>query len=101
SAPRRSLHSFPTRRSSDLQAKGTESVIWEKKILATSGRSGFAALSSATTLDELRRKQHAFRALPTVSEVDSTLLLIPDDQPEKQIGRDTSELQSPCNLVCR
>jgi uncharacterized protein len=68
----------------NLQAEGTESVVWEKKILATSGRSGFAALSAADTLEELRRKQQAFRKLSTVSEVDSALLLIPDQQPEKQ-----------------
>jgi hopanoid biosynthesis associated RND transporter like protein HpnN len=68
----------------NLQAEGTESVTWEKKILATSGRSGFAALSSADTLEELRRKQEAFRKLPSVSEVDSTLLLIPDQQAEKR-----------------
>ena len=68
----------------NLQAEGTESVAWEKKILATSGRSGFAALSTADTHDELRRKQEAFRKLPTVSEVDSALLLIPDQQPEKR-----------------
>ncbi len=68
----------------NLQAKGTESVEWEKKILATSGRSGFAALSTAETLEQLRRKQEAFRKLPTVSEVDSALLLIPDQQAEKR-----------------
>jgi hopanoid biosynthesis associated RND transporter like protein HpnN len=68
----------------NLQAEGTESVDWEKKILATSGRSGFAALSSAESLEELRRKQEAFRKLPTVSEVDSALLLIPDQQTEKR-----------------
>ena len=68
----------------NLQAHGTESVVWEKKILATSGRSGFAALSSADTLDELRARQRAFRKLDTVSEVDSALLLIPDEQAEKQ-----------------
>jgi hopanoid biosynthesis associated RND transporter like protein HpnN len=68
----------------NLQAEGTESVTWEKRILQTSGRSGFAALSSASSLEELRRKQHAFRKLETVSEIDSALLLIPDDQDEKQ-----------------
>jgi hopanoid biosynthesis associated RND transporter like protein HpnN len=68
----------------NLQAEGTESVVWEKRILATSGRSGFAALSTADTLEELRRKQEAFRGLPTVSEVDSALLLIPDQQAEKR-----------------
>jgi uncharacterized protein len=68
----------------NLQAHGTESVVWEMKILATSGRSGFAALATADTLEELRTKHTAFRKLSTVSEVDSALLLIPDDQPEKQ-----------------
>lgn len=68
----------------NLQAEGTESVTWEKRILSTSGRSGFAALSSATTLDELRQRQAALRSLPSVSEVDSALLLIPDNQAEKQ-----------------
>src|SRR5262249_8880274 len=52
----------------NLQAKGTESAWWEQKIMA-SGGSGFPALASATTLDELRRKQEAFARLPTVSEV--------------------------------
>ena len=68
----------------NLQAAGTESVAWEKKILATSGRSGFAALSSADSLEELHRKQEAFRRLKSVSEVDSALLLIPERQVEKQ-----------------
>src|SRR2546425_8916612 len=67
-----------------LQASGTESVVWERKILATAGRSGFTALASADSLEELRRKHAAFGRLPTVSGVDSALLLIPDDQPEKQ-----------------
>jgi hopanoid biosynthesis associated RND transporter like protein HpnN len=68
----------------NLQAKGTESVVWEKRILATSGRSGFAGLATAGSIDELRRKQAAFKRLPTVNEVDSLLMLIPEDQEEKQ-----------------
>jgi uncharacterized protein len=67
----------------NLQGVGTESVIWEKRILATAGRSGFTALASAESLEELQRKHAAFRALGSVSEVDSVLLLIPDDQLEK------------------
>jgi len=67
----------------NLQAKGTESVTWEKRILATTGRSGFNGLSSAATLDELRSKQEAFERLPSVCEVDSALRMIPDEQPEK------------------
>ncbi len=68
----------------NLQAKGTESVAWEKRVLATAGRSGFAALASADSLEELRRKQTAFSRLASVSEVDSALLLIPEDQDEKR-----------------
>jgi uncharacterized protein len=68
----------------NLQAEGTESVTWEKRILKTSGRSGFAALSSASSLEELRLKQNAFRKLDTVSEIDSALLLIPEEQEEKK-----------------
>jgi uncharacterized protein len=68
----------------NLQAKGTESVVWERRVLATSGRSGFAGLATAGSLEELRRKQAAFKRLPTVSEVDSLLMLIPEDQEDKQ-----------------
>jgi hopanoid biosynthesis associated RND transporter like protein HpnN len=67
----------------NLQAKGTESVAWERRILAGTGRSGSNGLSSATSLDELRRKQAAFEKLPSVSDVDSVLRVIPDDQAEK------------------
>jgi hopanoid biosynthesis associated RND transporter like protein HpnN len=67
----------------NLQAKGTESVAWERRILAGTGRSGFNGLSAAATLDELRRKQEAFEKLPSVSDVDSVLRVIPDDQAEK------------------
>jgi uncharacterized protein len=67
----------------NLQAKGTESVLWEKRILATTGRSGFNGLASAKTLEELRKKQGAFENLPSVSDVDSVLRVIPDNQAEK------------------
>lgn len=83
----------------NLQARGTESVVWEKKILATSGRSGFAAMSSADTLDELRTKQAAFRRLKTVSEIDSALLLIPDQQAEKRkVIADFAPIVAPVRL---
>jgi hypothetical protein len=68
----------------NLQSKGTESVVWERRILETAGRSGFAALASARSLEELRAKHSAFSKLSSVSEVDSALLLIPDDQAAKR-----------------
>ena len=66
-----------------LQAKGVESVVWEERILAKAGRSGFAALATSSSLDELRRKQEAFAAVPTVAKVESILMLVPDRQLEK------------------
>jgi hopanoid biosynthesis associated RND transporter like protein HpnN len=66
-----------------LQAAGVESVLWEERIVAKAGRSGFAALATAGSLDELRRKQDALAALPSVSKVDSILMLVPDRQAEK------------------
>ncbi|HSF03941.1 MAG TPA: MMPL family transporter, partial [Solirubrobacterales bacterium] len=66
-----------------LQAKGTESVVWEQQIIAQAGRSGFAALATASSLDELRAKQKAFETLGSVSQVDSLLRLIPERQEEK------------------
>src|SRR5262245_22011476 len=65
----------------NLQARGTESVTWERKIME-SGRSGFAALATADSLSELATKQAAFERLPVVSEVVSVLKLIPGRQDE-------------------
>src|SRR5262249_31151343 len=65
------------------QAKGTEAVLWERRILDNTGRSGFNALASASTLEELRKKQEAFERLPSVSEVDSVIRVIPDEQQQK------------------
>ena len=66
----------------NLQARGTESVIWERKIME-SRRSGFAALATADSLPELKAKQEAFSALPAVSELVSVLKLVPADQDAK------------------
>ncbi len=67
-----------------LQPTGTESVIWEERVLASAGRSSFAALTTAASLAALRQKVAAFERLGSVSEVDSVLKLIPDDQAAKR-----------------
>src|SRR2546428_12082040 len=66
-----------------LQARGTESVDWEERMLRSAGRSSFVALSTAGSLDELRQRAAAFEALDSVSEVESVLSLIPADQEAK------------------
>jgi len=66
-----------------LQARGTESVDWEERILRSAGRSSFVALSTAGSLDELRARVAAFEALDTVSDVESILSLVPTEQDTK------------------
>src|SRR5204863_329544 len=65
------------------QADGTESVVWERKAAAAAGRSVFAALSTATSLADLEARQAAFQRLPSVSDVQSVLSVLPDRQSEK------------------
>ena len=67
----------------NLQADGTESVVWERKAAAAAGRSVFAALSTATSLADLEARQAAFQRLPSVSDVQSVLSVLPDRQAEK------------------
>ena len=67
----------------NLQADGTESVVWEKKAAAAAGRSVFAALSTAPSLATLEARQLAFARLPSVSDVQSVLSVLPDQQAEK------------------
>jgi uncharacterized protein len=67
----------------NLQAEGTESVVWERKAAAASERSVFAALSAATSLAEVETRQAAFRRLPSVSDVQSVLSVLPVQQTEK------------------
>ncbi|TMA40684.1 MAG: hypothetical protein E6J81_19555, partial [Deltaproteobacteria bacterium] len=67
-----------------LQARGTESVDWEERILRSAGRSSFVALSTAGSLDELRERAAAFEGLASVSEVESVLSLIPAEQGAKE-----------------
>ncbi len=83
-----------------LQPAGTESVVWENRILATAGRSSFAAVATAGSLPELRRKAEAFGRLQSVSDVDSALLLIPEDQAAKRtILRDIASVVAPVRVA--
>src|SRR5688500_12997463 len=67
----------------NLQANGTESVVWERKAAVAAGRSVFAALSTAPSLAALEARQVAFARLPSVSDVQSVLSVLPDQQAEK------------------
>ena len=67
----------------NLQARGTESVEWEKRIIADSERSSWNALATAPTPAEAMRKAAAFKALSSVESVESVASLIPSDQEER------------------
>ena len=83
----------------NLQARGTESVVWERRILASAHRSGLSALASADSLDELRHKRDRFARLPSVSEVDSVLRLIPGDQEQnRKIIGEFADLVAPIRV---
>jgi uncharacterized protein len=66
-----------------LQAKGTESVVWENRLLEASGHSSRYALTTADSLEELRRKKAQFEALPVVEQVESLASLLPPNQEER------------------
>jgi uncharacterized protein len=67
----------------NLQAHGTESVEWEKRILENSERSSRDALATASSPDEAMRKAAAFEALSSVESVESVGSLIPSGQEER------------------
>lgn len=67
----------------NLQAHGTESVEWEKRIIENSERSSRDALATAPTPEEAMRKAAAFEALSSVETVESVASLIPPEQPER------------------
>ncbi len=67
----------------NLQARGTESVKWEKRIIENSERSSWNALTTASTPAEAMRKAAAFRQLSSVESVESVASLIPEQQEER------------------
>lgn len=66
-----------------LQSKSSESVIWEKKLLDDSQRSSMYGAILAHSMDEVRKKAQAVKALPTVSGVMSVETFLPHDQESK------------------
>src|SRR5205807_8838714 len=89
------LHSFPTRRSSDLGRGLVKSSSW--KITPRTGRNPTFAPASwigvtARSMSRLSRRDSTTAASP---------ILWPSSARSTRSEEHTSELQSPCNLVCR
>jgi uncharacterized protein len=67
----------------NLQAKNTEAVAYEMKIMHNANRSTWSAAMLADTLEDARKKLDAVKALSTVSEAESILSMVPANQQEK------------------
>lgn len=68
----------------NLHADGTDSVQWERRLMAESDRSLWFALSVARDRGELRERSARFRALPSVAHVEEIGSLLPDDVEQKR-----------------
>ncbi|RJR41324.1 MAG: rRNA methyltransferase [Desulfobacteraceae bacterium] len=67
----------------NLQAEGAESVVWEKKLIEGSRMSSMAAAVLVNSLEEVRPRMEALARLPTVSEAQSILSFLPEEQEAK------------------
>ena len=67
----------------NLQAHGTPSVEWERRIIAHSERASWNALATASTPQAAMRKAAAFEALPVVETVESVASFIPVGQAQR------------------
>ena len=68
----------------NLQAKDTEGVRYEIKIIDNAKRSIWSMAMIADTLDEAKSKYAALKAMPEVADVESIISLLPEHQDEKQ-----------------
>jgi predicted RND superfamily exporter protein len=66
-----------------LQSRKSESVIWEKRLIGDSKHSSMYGAVFARSLEELKKKTRALKALPSVSRAESVVSLLPPEQKEK------------------
>jgi len=69
----------------DLQAKGLESVAYEKLLIKASDESTWYAILAADTVDDVKRLTEEVRVLPSVGKVESILDFVPKVQARKSI----------------
>lgn len=66
----------------NLQAKGTEAVKYEMRILENAGRSAWSAAMLADSLEEVQEKEAKLKLLPTINNVESISAVVPKHQTE-------------------
>ncbi len=67
----------------ELQARGLESVEYERILVETADESSWYAIVSAKTLEQVKALTKKFLAIPSVARVESVLDFIPTRQEEK------------------
>ena len=66
----------------NLQAKATEAVKYEMRILENAGRSAWSAAILADSLEEVREKEAKLETLSTVENLESIAVMVPENQKE-------------------
>ena len=69
----------------NLQAKGTEAVRYEMKIINNAKRATWHAAMIADSFDEAREKERLLKNMSTIGKVESILSAVPKNQAEKII----------------
>ena len=64
----------------NMQAKGTEAVRWEMKIIENAKRASWNAALIAENIEDAKEKYRVLKAMPSVGKVESLLTAIPEDQ---------------------
>lgn len=68
----------------NLQARETESVEWERRLIDTGEWSSLFGTDQASTLSELAEKMERYEKLPSVGSVRSILSFVPEEQKAKK-----------------
>ncbi|MBI4208216.1 MAG: MMPL family transporter [Deltaproteobacteria bacterium] len=68
----------------NLQARGTESVEWEQRLIDSGGWSSLFGTDQASTLEELAAKVARYEGLSSVGSVRSVLSFVPKEQEVKK-----------------
>ena len=64
----------------NMQAKGTEAVQWEMKIIENAKRASWNAALIADNVEDAKEKYRVLKAIPSVGKVESLLTAIPENQ---------------------
>src|SRR5205807_9968796 len=100
SAAPRALHSFPTRRSSDLKLRRADRAGADRRSLASEAACDFQAATGEWIVRDFDQFGHAGASERAVAK---RIVGYSDAAARRALRSEehTSELQSPCNLVCR